>query len=116
MTNEQIWNSEETVASLLDVIIPAWIDQDITAATIAAIYQGGCDSGAYMPAATYHRALVTMNAHGDAVLDYMREDGFGDLPPVPNGMSWDGIACFYVSTAVDLWASEMLSALECLDA
>jgi len=115
MTNEQIWNSEETVASLLDIDIPAWIDQEITAATVAAIYQGGCDSGAYMPAVTYHTALVTMTDHGDAVLNYICA-AFGDLPPVPNGMSWEGMACFYMSTAVDLWASEILCALEGIDA
>jgi len=115
MTNEQIWNSEDTVASLLDIIIPAWIDQEITAATVVAIYQGGCDSGAYMPAATYHRALVTMNDHGDAVLNYI-DDACGALPPAPHGMSWDGMACFYMSTAVDIWASEMMPALEGIDA
>ena len=115
MTNEQIWNSEDTVASLLGITIPAWIDQEITAATVAAIYQGGCESGAYMPAVTYHAAWATMNHHGDAVVNYI-DDALGERPAGPHDMSWDALCSFYVSTAVDLWASEMLSALECLDA
>lgn len=81
---------------------PAWMEE-ITPNDIAAILQGGCASGAYMPAVTYHSALKTMGDHGDDVLQYI-EDALGELPSVEN-QSWSGMACVYVSTAVKLWCS-----------
>ena len=101
-----LWNSDEPITSYTDSItVPAWIDQEITPATIAAIIQGGCASGAYMPAVTYYQALKTMNEYGDAkdgVLDYL-ENSVGDVPAVSVN-SWSGMACLYVSQAVELWA------------
>lgn len=95
--------------------VPAWIDQEITGATIAAICQGGCDSGAYMPAVTYHEALETMSEHGDDVLAYIED--FRDVALThPKGISWSGMACFYLSFAVEIWAhgaaDELVEALE----
>lgn len=86
------------------VEVPAWIDNQITAADIAAICEGGCASGAYMPAVTYSDALETMNDHGDQVLQYL-EDTLGDIPTPKEDFSWAGLACFYLSSAVELWAS-----------
>lgn len=88
------------------VEVPAWIEDDITCADIAAICEGGCASGAYMPAVTYHKALQTMSDHGDDVLQYIDDVGCGisggDL--VGEG-SWAGMACYLLSMAVELWAS-----------
>jgi hypothetical protein len=84
--------------------VPAWIDADITAADVAAIEHGGCDSGAYMPAVTYSTAADTMHKHGDAVLDYL-EAVHGDVPAPPRGASWSAIAVHYLSMAVDAWAA-----------
>ena len=53
--------------------VPLWIDSDITWQTIASIHQGGCASGAYMPAVTYWQAIQTMSQHGDDVLEYITD-------------------------------------------
>ena len=87
------------------ITVPRWIDQNITLADIDAIVQGGCDSGAYIPAVTYHLARDTMGEHGDDVLEYI-ESALGELPDM-KGESWSGIACKYLSTAVELWASSV---------
>lgn len=88
-----------------DLNPPAWITQPLSPADIAAILQGGCDSGAYMPAVTYHEALATMAEHGDSVLDYL--DGLGiEWPRETSGLSWSGLACFFLSGAVEVWRSE----------
>jgi len=105
-----LWNHDEPITSYTDDIhIPRWIEQDISPADIAAIVQGGCASGAYMPGVTYHVAAETMQTHGDTadgVLNYIIS-ALGDLPTQPaDEMSWSGLACLYVSCAVELWASE----------
>ena len=83
---------------------PTFITQDVTPYDIAAINQGGCASGAYMPAVTYHIALETMNDHSDDILDYIGE-ALGEVPAPPTDGSWGGMAVFYVSLAVELWCS-----------
>ncbi len=95
----------------LEIDVPEWIDQDITALDVESIVQGGCSSGAYMPAVTYHSALKTMGEHGDDVLDYI-QDSLGELPSMLQNISWSGIAVFYLSYAVELWASSVESEIE----
>lgn len=87
----------------LDIEVPAWIEQDITTYTVASISEGGCESGAYMPAVTYHQAAETMSKHGDDVLDFI-ENQLGEIPPPPKDSSWSGMAVYYLSTAVEAWA------------
>ena len=111
MTNEEMWNNEQPVGSLIDIEVPEWIDSDISARDVAAICQGGCACGAYMPAVTYHTARETMNEHGDDVLQFL-EDYSDGIPEVPRGESWAGIAVFFLSYAVELWASMAESELE----
>lgn len=82
---------------------PAWITKPLSPYDIAAINQGGCASGAYMPAVTYWDASVTMAEHGDAVLDYI-EEHYGSIPKPADCESWSGMACFYLSFAVELFA------------
>jgi hypothetical protein len=94
----------------LEIGVPAWIEQDISPCDVAAIVQGGCDSGAYMPAVTYHKALKTMSEHGDDILQYI-EDQLSDVPPPKKGESWAGIACHYLTIAVELWASSVADEL-----
>jgi hypothetical protein len=84
---------------------PAWITEHLSGADIAAIRQGGCASGAYMPAVTYWQAGETMAEYGDDVLQFL-EDAFGELPTVPHGESWMGIAAFFLSTAVECWVGQ----------
>jgi hypothetical protein len=83
---------------------PAWITETLSPADIAAISQGGCESGAYMPACTYHEAATTMAEHGDEVLDYL-QDCTGELPTPPHNISWSQLACFYLSNAVELFCA-----------
>jgi hypothetical protein len=114
MTEQEIWNCGTPISELLDCGVPSWIQQDISPNDVAAISQGGCASGAYMPAVTYYNARETMNEHGDDVLQYI-EDQLGELPAVPSGESWSGIAVFYLSAAVELWASAIMPELESHD-
>jgi hypothetical protein len=111
MTEQEIWNCEKPVADLLDIAVPAWIEQDIAASTIASIVQGGCASGAYMPAVTYYDALRTMSEHGDDVLQFL-QDYLGELPAPRSDESWSGMACHYLSYAVELWAGDVMLQLE----
>ena len=107
-----LWEHEEPVKTYDPyftegtLTVPNWIEGDICPNQVAAICQGGCDSGAYMPAVTYWQALETMTAHGDDVLQYL-EDTLGWLPTPTKGASWAGMACFYLSQAVELWAASV---------
>ena len=101
-TDEQLWNDERELADL-DVDVPAWIDQDIRVNQVMAICQGGCASGAYMPAVTYHEAASTMKDHGDEILEYV-ESMYGVKPTFEDADSWSEMACRCVSMAVELWA------------
>jgi len=100
-----LWEHEEPVTEY-GISVPDWIEQDINPADVAAINQGGCESGTYMPAVTYHKALGTMREYGDEVLDYI-EQAIGDIPAPRQSVSWSGMACQYLSTAVELWASSV---------
>lgn len=107
-----LWNNDTPIAELdTNITIPAWIEQDIRPYDVAAIYQGGCASGAYMPAVTYSNAAGVMAEYGDDVTQYI-EDAYGELPQPPADSSWSGIAVFYLSIAVELWASTAHDTLE----
>lgn len=110
-----IWNTDTAITEIpgLNIAIPQWIEDDITPADIAAIIQGGCASGAYIPAVTYYKASRTMAVHGDDVLQYI-EDAMGELPSVA-GQGWSQMACTYLSCAVELWASSVESELEAFE-
>ena len=82
---------------------PDWLEYPLSPSDVAAINQGGCASGAYMPAVTYHKALETMAEHGNDVLQYI-QDSYGELPKPADDESWAGIAVFYLSVAVELFA------------
>ena len=90
----------------LGVDVPDWIEKDIMVSDVAAILQGGCASGAYMPAVTYYDAAQTMARHGDDVLQHI-QDALGELPKPSDEESWGGMACFYLSLAVELWAGSV---------
>ena len=106
-----LWEYDEPITTLTDddhpdgYDVPAWIDQTITGSDIAAINQGGCSSGAYMPAVTYYDARQTMAEHGDDVLEFV-EEHYGEIPQPQPGESWSGIAVCYLSLAVELWAGQ----------
>ena len=108
-----LWNTETPIKDIpdLDLDLPIWLDQDISPSDVAAICQGGCASGSYMPAVTYHQALKTMSDHGDEVMQYI-QDNLGELPRPKDDESWAGMAVHYLSAAVELWASGAESQLE----
>jgi hypothetical protein len=116
MTNEQIWNNNTPISDIngLDLNVPEWIEFDITPYDVAAIVQGGCDSGAYMPAVNYYHANKVMSEHGDDVLWYI-EQYADELPTPPKGSSWSRMAVFYLSYAVELWAAGAHYELELFD-
>ncbi len=113
-----LWNDDQPISDRFDGIdVPAWIECDdafISPRDVAAIVQGGCASGAYMPAVTYHQAAETMAKHGDDVLDFIA-GRLGELPMPSSDVSWPGMACHFLSIAVELWASEAASILESSD-
>ena len=85
---------------------PVWMEE-LTPADIAAVNQGGCDSGAYMPAVTYSTAVETMAIHGDQVLEYIY-DHLGEVPQPSTAFdtsTWSARCCFYLSYAVELFCS-----------
>ena len=99
------WSGEEAERDVEDYGIerPFWIEDGVSIYTLDAIRYGGCASGAYMPAVTYRDAANTMHEYGNEVLDYI-QDQLGELPKPDDTSSWDGMACFYLSYAVELWA------------
>lgn len=105
----------ETVEEMNDYLNenrPVWMDA-VDVDDVIAISQGGCASGAYMPAVTYHIANQVMAKYGDDVLEFI-EDHLGELPAVPKGESWSGIAVFYLSSAVELWAHQYVDECQTL--
>ncbi len=74
---------------------------------VAAILQGGCESGAWMPAVTYWAALETMRRDGDAVLDALQSAGLDATLLLDSEGSWAAWACDLVSAAVELWAASI---------
>jgi hypothetical protein len=99
----EIYNYSDTELKALEIDVPEWVDQDIASHQVASIIEGGCDSGAYMPAVEYFTAKEIMNKYGDDVCAYIDENSCGvdieiDLT------SWSNIAVKLLSTAVELWA------------
>ena len=101
---KSLWENDEAIFDIAEHLAPPkWIDRDLTPADVAAIIQGGCASGAYMPSVTYYDAAQTMAEYGDEVLQYI-ENAYGEIPQPKTGMAWSSMACFYLSMAVELWA------------
>ncbi len=76
--------------------------------SIRDLCRGGCASGCYMAAVTYVTAMQTMSQHGDDVFDFI-EQIYGEIPmPAETDFrrgQWSGLACWYLSFAVELWAA-----------
>jgi len=83
---------------------PDWIEYDLGVDDIRSIQEGGCASGAYMPAVTYYKATETMANYGDDVLNYIL-GAYGELPTLANPVSWGETAVHYLSCAVELYAN-----------
>lgn len=96
-----LWIDDEVRSFGIEV--PRWIDQDITCSTVAAVLQGGCESGAYMPAVTYHQALKTMEEHDEDILSVEAWDHAPDVFEI----GWCRLACALVSAAVEAWCAQI---------
>ena len=96
-----LWENDDPVSDL-GIDVPPWIEEKITPYDVAAVNQGGCASGAYMPAVTYWQALETMGDYGDNVLDFIQE-ALGEVPMPDSDESWSAMACHFLATAVELW-------------
>lgn len=91
--------------------VPVWArGMDWTGWDVKAVAEHGCGGGTYMPAVTYHEALETMAEHGDDIFDYIDVDG--DPSELPLRVSWSGMACYFVSRAVELWAGNTMHRIE----
>jgi hypothetical protein len=105
-TNKKGETMTEIKKSETPVDVPRWIEHDITGYDIEAIQYGGCASGAYMPAVTYWQARETMNQFSDEIFEEI-ENAIGPIAEAsPDLSSWDAFACWCVSSAVELWASQ----------
>ena len=86
---------------------PLWIteEQPLELSDIHAIQQGGCESGAYMPAVTYNTARDVMHKYGGEIVEYI-QDAIGELPAPNESTTWGHICTQYYSLAVELWCSQ----------
>ena len=99
--NEILWNTDRPLSDFDSTPeVPVWIDDYLTPCDVAAVNQGGCASGAYMPAVNWE-ARETMNRHGSEILDYI------GLPRThfDDGQEWSELACSIVSFGVEVWCS-----------
>ena len=95
----------DTVEALKDQ--PDWLvamDDDLTIYDVKSIQQGGCASGAFMPAVTYYTAKQIMAEHGDDILDYIG-DIYAEPVAIEQDESWGSFNCRVVSMAVEMWCS-----------
>lgn len=110
-----LWNSGEVKAAEY-VEVPVWIDQGIYCYDVAAICQGGCESGAYMPAVTYYEAQKIMNEHADSVIRFLENQGYEKAEFDFSNQTWGCFCVQLLSLAVDTWAysiaEELAEALE----
>lgn len=97
--------TRDEMNTLIEDQTPAWIEDGLTVEDIQAIQEGGCESGAYMPAVTYIKARETMAEHGDDVLEFLEEYEHVSHYVSP-GMSWSQIQCNILSAAVEFWAGQ----------
>lgn len=109
----------ETVTKLKTIFDnqPAWLDamggiDDL--AEVQGINESGCAGYPYMGAVTYHKALDTMEEHGDEIFFYI-EEHLGEMPAQPKSESWSSMAVFYCSTAVEIWCNQFADMLSIID-
>jgi hypothetical protein len=74
---------------------------------IEAVRQGGCASGAYMPAVTYCIAAECMYKFGHEIVEYLDQQGYGTecefLQLNPQEDTYAGWCVKVVSAAVEEW-------------
>ena len=80
---------------------PGWISEPISTLDVAAILEGGCQSGTYPPAVEYRQALETMNVYGDEIIGFL----CNNMWEVPRFevTSWPRAAVKILSTGIEMW-------------
>ena len=87
---------------------PHWVSETISTLDVAVIIEWGCASGTYPPAVSYTQAIETMNAYGDEIFEFIK-----DNQEVPRFeiTSWEAGAVKIVSAAVELWCDNVAGEL-----
>ena len=88
---------------------PHWISETISTLDVAAIIEGGCQSGTYPPAVEYRQALETMRRYGDEIFEFIKDNQW-ELPRFEI-TSWKAGAVEIVSTAVEMWCNNVADEL-----
>jgi hypothetical protein len=100
-----------------DIDVPMWMKNPDTGdfptvADIQAILEGGCDSGAWMPAVTYYDAKRIMAEHGDEICEYLDECVFGNAELKLSDETWGNFCVRMLSAAIERKAALMRYRLE----
>lgn len=74
---------------------------------LKSIKEGGCESGAYMPAVTYCTALKCMTDHYEEIESILQDHGFETFDFNLERESFSGFCVRLVSMAVELWVSSI---------
>lgn len=84
---------------------------------LAAIIQGGCVSGAYMPAVTYHTALECMTKHYDSIEEQINSIYGDELAFTfnPANEHFAGFCAKLCACAVESWVGSYADLVECLE-
>ena len=81
-------------------------------AELIAIYEGGCHSGAYMPAVTYFTAKKTFIEFEGVLCDYV--DGYGLALDLDKGDCFSNFCAKVCSAAVESWVNSFSDVIELL--
>jgi len=105
--------------SEVSIETPRWIDGPLDLDTVIAVCEGGCASGAYMPAVEYNKALFAMEKYSNEILDYIENDHgltFRDLAlnyaGVKDSGSWMGFTCYILSVAVEYYCRDVVNEIQ----
>jgi hypothetical protein len=74
---------------------------------LKAIKEGGCESGAYMPAVTYSTALKCMYEHYEEIEAIFQDHGYESIEFDLESETFAGFSSRLVSMAVELWVSSI---------
>jgi len=83
-------------------------------AELVAIYEGGCASGAYMPAVTYHIALSCMNECATSVEDMLEDSYQSEITFDFSSGGWVNLASDMCSRAVEAYVSQFSDIIDVL--
>ena len=88
---------------------PAFVanTQPLSGTDIAAVIQGGCASGAWMPAVTYWQSAEILQKYEDEILELLAHAGVDMAMLISaeqdNRESYRDLGCKLVSAAVEIW-------------